>query len=220
MKELINRVRASKATKSKWKGSHNSKEWQDASKLNLLLFGKPLNKRLNCECLNDLFLLMDHKISKLNTITMNNQNSQFRLSNEQSIIMLHGCMPLSKHSTDKQFLSMLKHHPGQIVKFASFPSDWRVQCGLDEETEEPTEDNAEGSTESENLNEISTEGESEETEESTEDNEIDLMRISDREAELRLLSNSALKAMLTKNQMPTKTDKSSLVAAILAVESK
>ena len=59
--DLLEQVKLSEKTKHLWRDNHQSTEWRNANKLNILLFGMPLNNKPKCKCLEDLFFMLKSK---------------------------------------------------------------------------------------------------------------------------------------------------------------
>ena len=124
--EKIKQVLKTKATLSDWKNNFDSNEYKEASELNRILFGIPLNRIKNCDCVNDLmnyiFNLSDSKINQLK-ISM---ESKFKLK-KGKLIMLHGIdMQITEANlTDEKALMLLKKYPAHISSFEVFPENWQ-----------------------------------------------------------------------------------------------
>lgn len=127
IEQLIESVKASEATKSNWRNKHDSEEFRNASKLNKLIFDKPLNHAKKCECIEDLFFYLNRKNVK--SQIMEKQNRVFVLMPGKLITsFLHET--ISVHSTDEQCIEALKASPGIIKFFKSYPENWREICKL------------------------------------------------------------------------------------------
>lgn len=117
MQELLDKVLESESTKSKWRKDYTSVEWQNASKLNKILFGIHLNQSPNCQCLEDLFMMAKRKGIKSKIM------QQFKLKKGVVITsFLHAT--ITEHSTDEDVLKALKVSKGIIKYFSVFPDNW------------------------------------------------------------------------------------------------
>jgi len=128
IEQLIESVKASEATKSLWRNKHDSEEFRNASKLNKLIFDKPLNHAKKCECIEDLFFYLNRK----------NVKSQIMEKQKKVFVLMPGKIvssflheTISVHSTDEQCIEALKASPGIIKFFKSYPENWREVCGLE-----------------------------------------------------------------------------------------
>lgn len=127
IEQLIESVKASEATKSNWRNKHDSEEFRNASKLNKLIFDKPLNHAKKCECIEDLFFYLNRKNVK--SQIMEKQKKVFVLMPWKIVTsFLHET--ISVHSTDEQCIEALKASPGIIKFFKSYPENWREICKL------------------------------------------------------------------------------------------
>lgn len=133
MEELIKRVLESETTKGKWRGNPSTKEWQEASRLNKVLTGVPLNSSANCECVEDLFFLL--KRPNIHQKIEQNMEKRYRLKKGkliQSVDFGH----IGEASTDEQMKKALGRSPGLIKHFAVFPENWKEECGVKDELED------------------------------------------------------------------------------------
>lgn len=127
IEQLIESVKASEATKNNWRNKHDSEEFRNASKLNKLIFDKPLNHAKKCECIEDLFFYLNRK----------NVKSQIMVKQKKVFVLMPGKIvtsflheTISVHSTDEQCIEALKASPGIIKFFKSYPENWREICNL------------------------------------------------------------------------------------------
>jgi hypothetical protein len=117
MKELLEQVLASEGTKSTWRNDYNSNEWQNANKLNKHFFGISLNQSRGCDCVEDLFFYSKRQQIKLTIM------NQFKLKKGCVITsFLHPT--ITEHSTDAEFINVLKVSPATIKFFSEFPENW------------------------------------------------------------------------------------------------
>ena len=126
LKEQIKLVKSYKPSLSDWKNSFDSTEYKEASKLNYALFGIHLNKRKNCDCVNDLM----NYISRLDNEKINQKQmimeSKFKLK-KGILIQLHGLdiMISEANLTDAKAITLLKKYPGHIASFEVYPENWK-----------------------------------------------------------------------------------------------
>lgn len=126
LKQQIKLVRSFKPSLQEWKNKFDSTEYKEASKLNFALFGIHLNKRKNCDCVNDLMnyisRLDNEKINLKQTI----MESQFRLK-KGTLIQLHrlDIMISEANLTDAKAISLLKKYPAHISSFEVYPENWK-----------------------------------------------------------------------------------------------
>ena len=133
MEELIERVKASEPSKSVWRQDPQSIQWKEASRLNKILTGLPLNTSSKCECIEDLFFLLkrDNIIEKIEQ----KMEKQFLLK-KGKLLQSADFANVGENSSDELMIKALKRSPGLIKHFKTFPENWREICGLDEEKDE------------------------------------------------------------------------------------
>lgn len=139
MKELIESVKATEKTKSIWRSNPNSNEWQNANKLNRLLFGIPLNSSAKCECIEDLFFMLKRE----------NVEQKIIITMEKKFILKKGKLiqsskfgHIGEQTSDEVMIKALTDSPALIKHFKSVPEDWKKICSVKEEkktnSERPT----------------------------------------------------------------------------------
>lgn len=126
LEERIKKVLSYEKTKSVWRKKHDSKEFQEASRLNKDLYGKPLNRQAKCECIEDLFFLL----SGLNKQKINqkkvNMTRKFEIKKDKMIQLFNqNDVYTDANITDEKAIELLKSSPGLIKFFSKFPADWR-----------------------------------------------------------------------------------------------
>lgn len=133
MEELIERVKASEPSKSVWRKDPQSIQWKEASKLNKILTGLPLNTSAKCDCIEDLFFLLKREniIEKIEK----KMEKQFFLK-KGKLLQSADFANVGEQSSDELMIKALKRSPGLIKHFKTFPENWREICGLDEEKDE------------------------------------------------------------------------------------
>lgn len=143
MEELIERVKASEKTKAVWRKDPKSTEWQEASKLNKILVGIPLNSSARCECIEDLFFLL--KRENINQKISEKMEKKFILK-AGKLIQSADFENIGKASSDESMINALKRSPALIVHFKQVPENWKEICGIEEK--DPSE---EGDSNKENV---------------------------------------------------------------------
>lgn len=123
MTEKIARVLASEQTKEVWRDHYNSIEWKEASELNKLLFGMPLNKRPKCYCLEDLFFML--KTSKSQTKIQMEAGRKFKL--RKGITVSNHRLPnmLTEHSSEEEIIFALSILPHVAGECEFIPENWK-----------------------------------------------------------------------------------------------
>jgi len=123
MKARIEKILTYEATKSIWRKDFKSIEFNECSELNRELFGIPLNRAVNCQCIEDFFLLL--KIKLKNNKIFNIMEKKFVV---KGVIMHHALSDaLTKDSSDEDviaFLSKVDAPEKHLKSFERFPSDW------------------------------------------------------------------------------------------------
>lgn len=136
MEELIERVKASEKTKAVWRKDPNSKEWQEASKLNKILVGIPLNSSARCECIEDLFFLL--KRDNIQKTIVQKMEKKFILK-AGKLIQSADFENIGEASSDESMINALKRSPSLIVHFKQVPENWKEICGIEEKEPDITE---------------------------------------------------------------------------------
>ena len=117
MQELLEKVKLSESTKNKWRNDFQSEEWRNANTLNKHLFGITLNQSKGCQCLEDLFFMLNKESIK------NKVMNQFKLKKGRVITsFLHST--ITEDSSDAEFIKALKASPATIKFFESYPENW------------------------------------------------------------------------------------------------
>lgn len=121
--DRIASVLATEKTKKIWRNKFDSNEYKQASSLNYELFGMHLNKRIGCQCVDDLFFMLRSYNNEKITLKQKQMESQFTLK-KNKMIVVHGHEPLTNANiTDEKALKLLKKYPGHIVSFEKLPSN-------------------------------------------------------------------------------------------------
>lgn len=121
MNELLVQVLASESEKHIWRNDYSSLNWKNASRLNVILFNLPLNKSIGCNCIEDLFFMLEQPNinQKIKTIMA----KKFKVK-PGKLIQTFGCDHVSEHSSDELCILLLKKYPQHIKNFESYPSNW------------------------------------------------------------------------------------------------
>ena len=126
--ELLDKIKtvlSFENSRSNWKNKFESKEFKAASALGEIV-GSPLNRSLNCGCIDDLFIVLKLIIKqhKLKPTEMNKEQSKFRIKND-GMIMVHGIAPITNANlTDEKAIELLKVNIKHISNFDIFPENW------------------------------------------------------------------------------------------------
>jgi len=129
MKNLIDIVRQSETSKSKWRGNYLSDEWKNANQLNIILFGIGLNRTQKCDCLEDLFFMLKSK--NINQKYKDKMEQVFKIKKGKLVSSFKFGFHISEQSNDEQIKEALRLDPNLIVYFESYPEDWKVFVGLE-----------------------------------------------------------------------------------------
>jgi len=120
--ELIQRVKASEKNKSIWRKDYNSKEFEEASRLNVALFGERLEKKPGCECVEIFFFNLNRKLNQTNLKQI--MNKEFKIK-EGKIIQNHSfATPISASSSDEDCIKLLKINKSYSKFFSKLPLNW------------------------------------------------------------------------------------------------
>ena len=114
MEQLIKRVLSYEPTKNNWRTKYNSVEFQEASKLNHLLFGVDLNRSAKCECVEDLFFMLKKPQS---TIKIKDEmERQYFLKKGKVLTSFKFPNAITSNSSDEELAKALELEPA-IIKF-------------------------------------------------------------------------------------------------------
>ena len=121
LEQLIEEVLSNQSTVNKWKNDFKSPEWIAASNLNKQFFGMYLNQSVGCQCVKDLYLVINNREKKQRI--MEKQTARFVL--KPGLIMMHGeSKQFSQHSSEQDLMYLLSKHPDKIKKFERYPENW------------------------------------------------------------------------------------------------
>jgi len=128
-KSLLEIVKDSEKTKDIWRENQSSTEWRNANKLNILLFGMPLNDKPKCKCIEDLFFML--KSNNINQKFNQKMEQQFKVKKGKVISSFAFGFQLTEHSGDEQIKEALKLQPNLINLMDVYPENWKVVVGLE-----------------------------------------------------------------------------------------
>ena len=129
MTTLLDIVKQSEKTKNIWREDYNSEEWNNANKLNILLYGMSLNQKPKCSCLEDLFFML--KSNNINQKFKDKMEQKFKIKKGKLVSSFKFGFHLSEQSNDEQIMEALRLDPNLIVYFDSYPEDWKIVVGLE-----------------------------------------------------------------------------------------
>lgn len=121
----IHTVLSYESSRSSWKNKFESKEFKAAAAIGEKV-GSPLNRSLNCGCIDDLFIVLKLiiKQNKKPLENMNKEQSKFRIKND-GMIQCHGIEPITNDNlTDEKAVELLKKNKKHISNFDVYPKDW------------------------------------------------------------------------------------------------
>jgi hypothetical protein len=131
LKDQIKKVLSFEETKNNWKNDHNSQEWNLANDVAAVIMGQGLNRRKNCGCLTDLFIMLksisESKI-KLKQLQMENE---FELK-PGILLFVAGTHYSNANLTDEKSIEILTKFPVKIKDFIRYPKNWKDLCVADE----------------------------------------------------------------------------------------
>ena len=125
MIDLKNKVLSFESTKDIWRKDHNSNEWKEASKLNLFLFGIHLNNKPKCECLEDLFILIQSK--NINEKIKLKMSKEFILK-PKKVLQTSMFGVITEASSDEVCMRLLNAYPVNSKHFKTLPENWEKKC--------------------------------------------------------------------------------------------
>lgn len=129
MTTLLDIVKQSEKSKNIWREDYNSIEWNNANKLNILLYGMSLNQKPKCSCLEDLFFML--KSNNINQKFKDKMEQKFKIKKGKLVSSFKFGFHLSEQSNDEQIMEALRLDPNLIVYFDSYPEDWKIVVGLE-----------------------------------------------------------------------------------------
>lgn len=122
MQEKVDRALQYEQTVHEWRRDYNSEEWRFCSALNIELYGKPFNRSINCECIDDFFLLLNFQ----------NKQKRFKVMSEKKFHLKPGIViqgqdfpnGVTSASSDQECILLLSKNKKNAKQFETLPSDW------------------------------------------------------------------------------------------------
>lgn len=122
IQEKVDRALQYEQTVQKWRRDYNSEEWRFCSALNIELYGKPFNRSINCECIDDFFLLLNFQ----------NKQKRFKVMSEKKFHLKPGIViqgqdfpnGVTSASSDQECILLLSKNKKNAKHFEKLPSDW------------------------------------------------------------------------------------------------
>ncbi len=116
------------ASKSKWKNNPASKEWKRANKVAIVVMGQGLQRKRNCGCIDELFIMLKTLSQKRINQKQTQMSNKFRLV-DGKMISLNGTHYTNDNITDEKAIEILTKFPSHIVTFVNAPDNWKELCG-------------------------------------------------------------------------------------------
>lgn len=122
IQEKVDRALQYELTVHEWRRDYNSEEWRFCSALNIELYGKPFNRSINCECIDDFFLLLNFQ----------NKQKRFKVMSEKKFHLKPGIViqgqdfpnGVTSASSDQDCILLLSKNKKNAKHFEKLPSDW------------------------------------------------------------------------------------------------
>lgn len=122
IQEKVDRALQYEQTVHEWRRDYNSEEWRFCSALNIELYGKPFNRSINCECIDDFFLLLNFQ----------NKQKRFKVMSEKKFHLKPGIViqgqdfpnGVTSASSDQECILLLSKNKKNAKHFEKLPSDW------------------------------------------------------------------------------------------------
>lgn len=133
LEKEIETVLSYESTSVVWKNDYLSKEYKAAEAIGRKV-KSPLNRKRNCSCINDLFIvlkLLTRNTNKLKSLKMSKE-LKFQIK-EGKMITIHGHLPLTNDNlTNEKAIAILTSHPACISEFDKYPENWKKLTGKKE----------------------------------------------------------------------------------------
>lgn len=151
MQEKVDRALQYEQTVHEWRRDYNSEEWRFCSALNIELYGKPFNRSINCECIDDFFLLLNFQ----------NKQKRFKVMSEKKFHLKPGIViqgqdfpnGVTSASSDQECILLLSKNKKNAKHFETLPSDWEeIVDSFD--PKKASKDSEEGQSEEGDLNSL------------------------------------------------------------------
>lgn len=122
IQEKVDRALQYEQTVHEWRRDYNSEEWRFCSALNIELYGKPFNRSINCECIDDFFILLNFQ----------NKQKRFKVMSEKKFHLKPGIViqgqdfpnGVTSASSDQECILLLSKNKKNAKHFEKLPSDW------------------------------------------------------------------------------------------------
>lgn len=150
--EKVDRALQYELTVHEWRRDYNSEEWRFCSALNIELYGKPFNRSINCECIDDFFLLLNFQ----------NKDKRFKVMSEKKFNLKPGIViqgqdfpnGVTSASSDQECILLLSKNKKNAKHFEKLPSDWeKIVDSFD--PKKALKESEEGEAEEGDLNSLS-----------------------------------------------------------------
>lgn len=127
----VNEVLKLENSRNTWKNKFESPEFKRAAGIGEKV-GSPLNRSINCGCIDDLFVvlkLINRKYKSQKPNTMEKRNCKFRIKND-GMIQVHGIEPITNDNlTDEKAVELLQRNEKHISNFDIYPDNWKELIG-------------------------------------------------------------------------------------------
>lgn len=152
IQEKVDRALQYEQTVQEWRRDYNSEEWRFCSALNIELYGKPFNRSINCECIDDFFLLLNFQ----------NKQKRFKVMSEKKFHLKPGIViqgqdfpnGVTSASSDQECILLLSKNKKNAKHFEKLPSDWeKIVDSFD--PKKASKESEEGQAEEGDLNSLS-----------------------------------------------------------------
>lgn len=151
IQEKVYRALQYEQTVHEWRRDYNSEEWRFCSALNIELYGKPFNRSINCECIDDFFLLLNFQ----------NKQKRFKVMSEKKFHLKPGIViqgqdfpnGVTSASSDQECILLLSKNKKNAKHFEKLPSDWE-EIVYSFDPKKASKDSEEGQAEEGDLNSL------------------------------------------------------------------
>lgn len=151
IQEKVYRALQYEQTVHEWRRDSNSEEWRFCSALNIELYGKPFNRSINCECIDDFFLLLNFQ----------NKQKRFKVMSEKKFHLKPGIViqgqdfpnGVTSASSDQECILLLSKNKKNAKHFEKLPSDWE-EIVYSFDPKKASKDSEEGQAEEGDLNSL------------------------------------------------------------------
>lgn len=151
IQEKVYRALQYEQTVREWRRDYNSEEWRFCSALNIELYGKPFNRSINCECIDDFFLLLNFQ----------NKQKRFKVMSEKKFHLKPGIViqgqdfpnGVTSASSDQECILLLSKNKKNAKHFEKLPSDWE-EIVYSFDPKKASKDSEEGQAEEGDLNSL------------------------------------------------------------------